>query len=357
MDRVFISKAGSLAQDVDIALSFLGLDKVQSVLIKPNFFNSSPSSSGTTTDLSLVREIVRSLSASGKKVVVGESSGGERTGDVFRKLGLSSLGARLVDFDACERVEVKSPTGYVLDKLSIPKPAFECDMILSVPKMKTHANTIVSLGVKNSFALVPFYQRQIAHLEGLDKGIVDAFSFFAGKYCVITDALVALEGPLGPVIGNPVPLGLLISGKNAVRVDAASCGIMGVDPGHVPHLALAKEAGLGDFDFQAIGRQIELVKKSFDMPPFFMPALSTRAGRFFRRLPFLSDAEKCVSCGKCASSCPKCAITLAPKPRFDYSKCASCLLCVEMCKEGALSYRQKNGFLLSLVKKFVLKSP
>ena len=352
MDRVFISKPKSLAREVDIALSFLDLDPFSSILVKPNFFNSSPSSSGTTTDLSLVREIVRSLSDSGKKVMIGESSGGERTEDVFRKLGLSSFDAELINFDTCERVDVTSPTGYILKSLSIPKPALDCDLILSVPKIKTHASTLVSLGVKNSFALIPFHQRQIAHLEGLDKAIVDVFSFFADKYRVLVDALVGLEGPLGPTSGAPVPLGLLISGKNAVRADAACCRVMGVSPEQVPHLAIAKNAHLGDFDFQVVGSQIETVRRPFRMPPFFMPSFFSIAGRFFRRLPYLSDPGKCSSCERCAKACPKKAISMAPGPKFDYSKCASCLLCVEMCRNGALSYKRSNRLLFSVARKF-----
>ena len=256
---------------------------------------------------------------------------------------MRDLKCKVINFDKCERIKVKSPTGFVLEYLDIPKILDEVDTIISVPTLKTHASTMVTIGMKNLLGCIPYYQRMVAHRKGIEESIVDVYSYLADRCVVVVDALVALEGPEGPTSGNPVPLGLVVAGNDAVAVDSVCCKIIGFEPRKVKHIRLAEEKDLGTTETQVIGKQIETVQRKFKMPASYMPELAGVFHRVFRKRPYLRDKSKCTGCKRCEEACPEGAIAVDGYPRFDYSKCISCLVCCEMCKCGALDYRIRFG--------------
>jgi NAD-dependent dihydropyrimidine dehydrogenase PreA subunit len=176
---------------------------------------------------------------------------------------------------------------------------------------------------------------------------------------VVVDALVGMEGGLGPTNGKPVRVGAIVAGDNVVEVDAACARIIGLDPREVAHIRLAAERGLGRLDgFEVLGDGIEAVRRPFELPAhpdlnrFMISGVFLKIYHFLRR-PLdrllgraLSgrvgevklDRGRCDGCRICVKACPVEAVTMAGDlPAIDTSLCIACFCCAEACPRGALS--------------------
>jgi uncharacterized protein (DUF362 family) len=342
-----------------LALSFskilpeLDLNGDEKVLIKPNLVNSSPAESGVTTDLRILSSLVKLLQTEGiEDIRIGESSI-ENTGQVLQALGvaeLERLGARVINFDAEDWGTVESPLRLALQRFRIARAVRDCDLIISAAKMKTHCDTGVTLSVKNLLGTISPQDRQAAHRTNIHRAIVDVYSYFNQNKRIVSvvDALWALEGRRGPITGTPVQMDLLVSGSDPLAVDAACVKIMGGSAGAIPHLALAREHGLGDLSFSVQGESLEAVQRDFDMPPL-QPTVQSRLASYavahgFKKRSYLRFADKCTGCGACVSSCPVDAVVIwDDRALISQEKCIGCLVCLESCKQGALDYRMRNA--------------
>lgn len=325
-------------------------EDVEKVLIKPNFVNNSSSYTGVTTDLRIVTSLIILLKELGvKEIYVGEGAL-EDTEEVFKSLEIYQLeeyGAKIINFERDELIRVDSPSGLALSRFHLPKTVMDCDLIISVAKMKTHSDTGATLSMKNLLGCIPKKERRIGHIAGIDETIVDVFSYLISekRFISIVDAIHALEGKLGPIQGNPINMDLLVAGNDPVAVDAASVRIMGYNPKKVKHIAIADKLGLGEIEnWEVRGEDIDEVKVDFEMPPTlpsFKSYLFTYAmEKFFKKIPNLECEDKCTGCGKCASSCPIENIEIKNgKVNIDSNKCIGCMVCIEACREGALDYR------------------
>jgi uncharacterized protein (DUF362 family) len=216
--------------------------------------------------------------AGAKEVTVGESSVvGFDAAVVFDALKVRTIfekaGATVVSLDQDEVIEVPVPKGDVLKKLKVCRKAYESDVIISVPKMKTHFQTGVTLGLKNMKGTLPDESKRILHrigipvkkreAFGLDHAIVDLNTVLSPDLTVI-DGIVSLEGFVpGPrLVGNPVRMNTVIAGFDPVAVDAVGCRVMGLNPVNIRHLRRAKERGLGRLcpeEIEIVGRSIRSV--------------------------------------------------------------------------------------------------
>jgi uncharacterized protein (DUF362 family) len=282
--RVGVAKGRDVAKAVRQALSSAGgLERLISpdsrVLIKPNLSVALPARSGVTTDPRVVTALIQLVREAGaREVLVGESAVvGFDAGEIFDALKVRSLfekaGARVVNLDQDQPVEVKVPRGEVLKKVRIWRTAYESDVLISVPKMKTHFQTGVTLSLKNMKGTVTDESKRVIHrigvpvkkreAYGLDQGIVDLNTVISADLAVI-DATVSLEGFVpGPrLVGNPVRMDTLIAGFDPVAVDAVGCRVIGLDPRGVRHICLAYERKLGRMlseEIEVVGRSVESV--------------------------------------------------------------------------------------------------
>jgi uncharacterized protein (DUF362 family) len=167
-NRVLVSvvKGRDIERVTRRAVSLIaGLEKAlksaNTVLVKPNLGVDVPSTTGVTANPLVIATLVQILKEAGvKRVIVGESAVvGYNAGSVFDTLGVKDVferaGAEVVNMDADTPAEVEVPNGKVLEKIKIHRTAWESDFILSVPVMKTHFQTTVSLGMKNMKGTIP----------------------------------------------------------------------------------------------------------------------------------------------------------------------------------------------------------
>jgi uncharacterized protein (DUF362 family) len=241
------------------------------VLIKPNFVTGDDYKTGATTNPNVifsVAEICREVGA--KEIIIGEGAAiGEDTEKVFDALGMRELAqmhnCRLVNFHKDEYVYVMNPLAKTFKRIRIPRTFIESNVIINIPVMKTHDSLAVTLGLKNLKGIIHTSDKKRFHKWGLAQNIVD-LGHLAMPELTIVDATVALEG-MGPVVGNPVGLGLLLASTDTVAADRVSMEIMGFELNEVDYIKLAGEQGLGCTDLQKIkvmGEQVESVKKPFE---------------------------------------------------------------------------------------------
>jgi uncharacterized protein (DUF362 family) len=270
---VYVTKVaivkGTKPVDVTMkALRMIDIDEVLSeekpILVKPNYIDASHPSTGITTDSRVIEGVVKFLKNRGvKKIVIGEGSGFADTFKAFKVAGVDEVAKRwdagLVDLNEDEFVEVNPPSPLALKRVKVAKTALE-STIISVPKLKPHRMTDVTLSIKNMMGVIS--PKGSMHRR-LNKNIVDLASIVKPSIAVV-DGIVASEGHETSV--NPVEMNLIIAGTDPVAVDAVGAAVMGINPKNVKHLRLAEKKGLGTCNLEQIeivGESIENVKKKF----------------------------------------------------------------------------------------------
>jgi uncharacterized protein (DUF362 family) len=360
--RVAIVKIeGSIEEAVREAVGLLGgieafVDPGASFLVKPNLFTVKSSEKGATTDPRIIMTLAEMIREAGAEPVVGEcpaTGSYARPEVVFDGLGIRKLcdeaGVEINMLDGEEPVRVDNPGGEILQEVWFPRFALECAGIVNVPKLKTHVLTALTCAVKNLFGLQQGGTKANHHVrtgnesERFSRLLVDIYQAIKGQITLnVVDAVVAMEGE-GPNTGDPVNLGVIIAGGDAVAVDLVGTALMGWDPLEVGTNFIAAERGLGPSsleDVEIVGTLISEVAKPFKKPQ------THQDGQMFLdvRMPIACDPEKCTSCGICAEVCPGDAITVADIPEFQDQKCIQCFCCIELCPNGALGVVRTEAY-------------
>jgi uncharacterized protein (DUF362 family) len=262
--RVAILKADSYSHElcrlVREGLQLFGLNcRGKSVLLKPNLVDVVPGKPVTTHPALLGAAAEAFLQLGAKEVVVAEGAGHQRdTEFVLQESGtkevLKDLGLRFVDLNRDDLLKVRLKTNCTgLEHLWLPKTVLEADLIVSMPKVKTHHWAGVTLGMKNMFGVVPGmkygWPKNVLHWRGIHESIVDICSTVPIDL-VIADGILAMEGN-GPLHGETGKLGAVVIGDDPVAADATIARLMGLTPEQVRHIW---EAGqfLGNLDEERI---------------------------------------------------------------------------------------------------------
>jgi uncharacterized protein (DUF362 family) len=163
-----------------------------------------------------------------------------------------------------------APTATQLRELWLPKTVLSADIVISMPKVKTHHWAGVTLSLKNLFGIVPGsvygWPKNLLHWQGIDNSIVELAASVPIHF-VIADGIEAMEGN-GPLHGPMKQLGCLVFADEPVAADATCCRLMGIDPTRVGHLGMASP--LGNVDARRIeqrGESIPSVWQGFEMLP------------------------------------------------------------------------------------------
>jgi uncharacterized protein (DUF362 family) len=221
----------------------------KTVLLKPNLVDYIPGNHINTHPLLVAAaiECFRDLGAA--DVIVGEGPGHQRDTElVLSESGmaeaLSQQGARFVDLNRDELVKRPLLAAYTdLKHLWLPRVVLTSDFVVSMPKVKTHHWSGISLSMKNMFGVVPGakygWPKNILHWKGIDGSILDICATVPIHF-VIADAIMAMEGN-GPLNGNPRPLSRIVLADDPVAADATCSRLMGLDPQKVVHIQSAAQ--------------------------------------------------------------------------------------------------------------------
>ena len=350
----------SLAPAVERAFALAGWQADRSlagkrVLVKPNLLTERRPEQAVTTHPELVRFVVRSLKAAGARVSVGDSPASTANlRNVWASTGMADVCAEEdVPLVSLEQAGARSfdIDGFVF---SVAVPVLEADLIVSLPKVKSHSLTLLTAAVKNIYGTIPGYSKTTLHrlhpkpqsfgrlIESIWKVVPPAWS--------LADAIVGMEGQ-GPANGRPIALGFLAASSNPFALDRALCDVLNIDVRRVPYLASRASEG-----YALDGDPVSI--PSFEVPSgahllqLLPDWLIRRAGRVVWVRPAFS-ASACIRCGKCARACPVHALVLepgAPRPSLTPSRCIGCGCCHEVCPHDAIRMTQSG--ILRLLKVF-----
>jgi len=259
--------------------------KGKRVLIKPNAGRLASPGQGVTTHPRVVEATLDHLKEAGvNDIAIGESCiFGVKAQEAFQRTGLEEIaekkGVELIDLDQGDPIEISISKGTIVKKIKVPAIFKQFGAIISIPVMKTHMHTQVSLSLKNMKGMLwrrekaRFHQLQCeeAITQGekeLDIAISDMASVLFPRLAVI-DGTVGMEG-MGPAYGKMKKMGVIVVGDNALSADAIAARLMGFDPESIPHLRLSAEKRLGEIQLEKITvkpRDFSKWKNPFDPPP------------------------------------------------------------------------------------------
>lgn len=251
--------------------------KGKRVLIKPNLVDFDPERPIATHPavVAAVLDVVKALGAS--ELVVGDGSAFHREAAPLLQVSglakvLSDRNVRFIDLNYDDPKPVQANKLWFLDqqKIWIARHALEADIIISLPKLKTHHWSGVSLSMKNLFGVAPgcFYgwPKNMLHHNGIPLSINGIYTALP-KVVAIVDGITGMEGD-GPLFGEPVSHGVLVAGADPLAVDITSSRLMGYQLEETLHLSLANTAGIGQGEkIEVIGPPITDLVQSYKKPP------------------------------------------------------------------------------------------
>jgi uncharacterized protein (DUF362 family) len=269
-----------LSDVVGRGLQLLKVDvRGKRVLLKPNLVEYE-SDRVINTHPALVAGAAQALLRAGaESIVVAEGPGHRRdieylvTSTGFHD-HLRDVGVRFVDLNHDDVLEVPLASRFTeLGSLKLPVELLQADLVVSMPKLKTHHWAGITCSLKNLFGTVPGavygWPKNILHWRGIENSILDLAATIRPGLAIV-DGIVGMEGD-GPIMGTPKPVGCVVMGSDPVAVDATCARVMGLRPEKMRYLHEAGEF-LGNLRSSAIvqrGEPLSRFATSFTVLPAF----------------------------------------------------------------------------------------
>ncbi|MBZ4643551.1 MAG: hypothetical protein JG767_1160 [Deferribacteraceae bacterium] len=351
MNKVYIREINSYAHaDLEIFIKnffleyFDAFKNVRKILLKPNILQASIPERGVTTHPDFIRVVIKALREIGNfEILLGDSPGAnfKNYDKVLKITGIK----KVCEDERVKIVKIENFKPLLIDDTIISSIINDVDLIINLPKLKTHSLTGLTLAVKNLFGLVPGTNKVNFHRKNpVDEKLADAifkvYDIVKNKCIHILDGIIAHEGD-GPSRGSPVALNFVAASDNAVCLDMAVCDILGLGRG----FCLTNKSALKNDDVykftitgDKISRKIKipLSRKSLKVPNFLKKFV---ANNIYVK-PEVN--KKCIGCLLCLNSCPVYAIKKSDdgKVIIDKKACIECFCCHEVCESGAIDLKR-----------------
>jgi uncharacterized protein (DUF362 family) len=255
------------------------LEKVRNgrVVLKPNMVEYYPDIPLTTHPamISAAIAVFRKLGA--KEVIVADGPAHNRdTEMIIEQTGIDDVlkdeRIRFVDLNLDAISPLKLVSNYTgLSQLFFPHTILNADLVVSMPKLKTHHWAGVTLSLKNLFGVLPGikygWPKNYLHWHGISQSVADIASTIRPGFAII-DGIVGMEGD-GPLLGTPVKSEVIIMGENLTAVDATATRIMGIHPENIYYLTLMVpyKGTVNASCIQQLGEPLSSVQQDFYVLP------------------------------------------------------------------------------------------
>ncbi|WP_026883483.1 DUF362 domain-containing protein [Clostridium akagii] len=323
------------------------------VLLKPNLLSAEKPGSPTVTHYSVFEAVIRIIKEYTDNITFGDSPGFGDARKAAEKCGLIEVADRYgVKFeDFLDSVHVKLDNSILCKSWNVARAPYEADVVITLPKLKTHAMAFFTGAVKNQFGCIPGTQKAAWHTRMPDannfcKMLLD-LNTLVGTSFAILDGIIAMEG------NGPRKMNTIIMGESLTAVDSVAVSLIGYkDPLDIPVLKEANDNKWGAVlskDIQVVGENVEdMLVTDFK--------LSRTGGSFYFKNQVVNDflkgmiapspvliRDKCIGCSRCYEVCPEKPKVIKMvkmdgknKPTWNMSQCIRCFCCQELCPNGAI---------------------
>ncbi len=343
------------------------LKENMTILLKPNLLNAKPPERAVTTHPKVLEAVINWLDPfKPKKIYVADSSGGLKPGITEKVLKVSGLQAvcdkyshvEALSFEKTPREMYKVPNPLVMTEFNSSELFKTVDLIINLPKIKTHSLCTITCSIKNMFGAIIIGNKSKTHLqypkyEDFSAALADIYSAVT-PHLTIIDGYLCQEGK-GPSAGDVVKMDIILAGYNGVGLDATVCKIIGLDPNQITHILKAHEKGLGSInvekDYEIVGETIESVHRKFALPDHIgrgipLPKkLADWLSKIVFRPQIKFNLSQCTLCGTCWRDCPAGALSkpksmnsVSEVPQWKKNKCIFCYCCSELCPNEAVDF-------------------
>ncbi len=261
-----------LMDDLDLQVR---LQSVRTVFIKPNLVTDVPEyiAQGANTDVRIIDAVLHYLSGfSHLEVLLGECETGtalkgrrlERALEIMGVLELQQkYQFRIINMTHDPEVrEYEIPNGRYVKRLKLSPAIMDADLIINLPKLKTHKYSTITCSLKNMFGTIPDPLRVIYH-HNIHQVIADINQLYYSRMVVLLDGIVAMEGA-GPIYGRAVPMNLILAGTDPLDVDSVAARVMGFDPLQIRHIRLfANSRSVDPLEVEVRGADLDSVRQNF----------------------------------------------------------------------------------------------
>ncbi|MBN2440719.1 MAG: DUF362 domain-containing protein [Spirochaetales bacterium] len=346
-----------------------GRFKNKKVCIKPNFLFATPPEKAIITHPVFFRSIAEIVKENGGIVSLIESPAMDSLEKALQTGGY---------LDTIEDLAINIPdikeTGVLFyeenqrfKRFEISKAYFDMDIIINLPKLKTHGLTTMTCAAKNLFGMIPGLEKSRWHMRARSKEDFSRFIIEFNEALIhgfkkpktflhLVDGIIGQEGDGPGMAGTPRNYGITLAGTNAIAVDYGAALFLGINTDDVLTVRYGIEKKFGGLtsvkDIGFTGKDISSIKlkniktssigmstDTFNRWPFTTKLVKNILLRWFSKKP-VPLSQKCVLCYKCKQICPAKAIDHAKKgrniPDFNYSVCIRCFCCLEICPEAAI---------------------
>lgn len=331
------------------------------VLLKPNMLSIEGKGSPVVTHYSVFEALIRIIKDYSSDISFGDSPGFGDSKKAAEKSGLYEVaqkyGVRFDDFK--DSLHVKLDNSLLCKSWNVAKAPYEADVVITLPKMKTHAMAYFTGAIKNQFGCIPGTQKagwhtRMPEANNFCKMLLDLNTLVGTSFAVM-DGITAMEGN-GPKNGTPYNMNTLLMGSSMSAVDSIAVRLIGYNnPLDIPALKEAYDSKWGAVlpeEIEVLGEKVEELKvKDFKLcrkgGNFHFS--SPRVNKFLQGMLAPSPAlmpEKCISCKRCQEVCPETpkVITMVKngsklEPKWDMKRCIRCFCCQELCPVGAIETR------------------
>ena len=333
------------------------------ILIKPNLVSNNTPEQHSITHYTLIDFLCRYFLKNNCKITIGESSAFYNKGytsRAYKSSGIYNIAKKysvpLVAFEDEKVVPVEKKNLKFLSELYIPKIINEFDLIVDVPKIKTHDLMRFTGALKNLYGIVPGGYKQILHtkthnINEMAEVILDLYENLKPPILSVADAIIGLDG--GPsALGKPKKIGYILSSMNPIALDVIACQIIGYSPEDIPMITLAEKRDL--IKIKKVKQIGEFKKTAFEKikkgPIYDFKKKSILITKTYA-LPKITS--KCDLCGVCISCCPTKAFEKqGDKLILTKEKCIYCYSCASACPIKAIKLKeQKMGKVINVARR------
>lgn len=332
------------------------------VVLKPNLLTARRPNLAVTTHPNVLLAVAKWLKAHGiDDITIADSPAGPFNSTnikaVYNLSGMNALeGLAKLNLDFGSK-EVTCPEGFKSRSFNIINALNQADYIINIPKLKTHALTTLSGGMKNMFGSIPGLQKPEMHYKypGMKEfsNMILEVALTVKPNLTLIDAVETMEGN-GPNSGDKRYMGMTLASRDIIAQDYVAAQLMGIELSSILMLEIALERGLlSPSEITIVGEKLLSPEKPFKLPDtkrntadfstFLKGPLLSAVELILKPVPHLK-VKDCIGCGKCAESCPAHIIEIRNGKAFIPRKgCISCFCCQEVCPAHAIEVKRRIG--------------